>query len=198
MKKTIPKIFFLVILALASPALAQFQNAACRAFALRGAVVPPEGAPLPEGLELTVTYQLNFQKAPALLLVNEPLTNAAFEISFTGLRDLTPRETKMEKKSREAKAMLAPPPESRPAETQATETESQPEPVTRFFFYAPAMFLYPREIQFRYYVRIRSTPWVSELKALDFFHEKKDIEGVSTCETYLNLPAIDLPRAEKN
>jgi hypothetical protein len=151
----------------------------------------PEGASLPSSLELNLSYQMNFQKAPVPLLINEPLKTGAFEITFTNLRDLE-AEARKRKKPLETQ----PSPETLPSPEVLpfgeTQPESQPAEVTRLRFFAPVMFLYPREIRFQVYLRDRVKNWTSPLQTLSFFHERKETESGAQCESEIVLQPIRL------
>ncbi|MCE9625727.1 MAG: hypothetical protein K8R69_09825 [Deltaproteobacteria bacterium] len=70
------------------PALARanFYEESCQTIRLHGSVENPEVVTKGKYIELTLAYQLNFQKHPDYLRINLPLGKKEFEIKIVGYR----------------------------------------------------------------------------------------------------------------
>lgn len=65
---------------------ANFYEESCQTIHLHGSVANPEVVTKGKFLELTLAYQLNFQKHPEYLRINLPLGKKEFEIKIVGYR----------------------------------------------------------------------------------------------------------------
>jgi len=71
-------------------ARANFYDEACQTILLRGKIELPPEFPKDEPLQLTLSYQLNFQKAPSYLVIKLPTGSAEFTVSIVGYRKKDP------------------------------------------------------------------------------------------------------------
>ncbi len=160
------------------PLWAQFTEASCRSINLNGKFEPPPEGRVKLPLELTMTYQMNYQQAPALLVVNYPLKGTDFVIRLTAAPPFPSNRELILKLAKEVHA------ETRSAVDEAT---------TELSFYAPPMFIYPREIVFRHYFKSADGKRVSDLVETAYFHDKKMINDESQCESTLTLAPAKFP-----
>jgi hypothetical protein len=79
-----------LLLAFAGTARADFYDEACQTILLRGKVELPPEFPKEEPLQLTLSYQLNFQKAPSYLVINLPTGALEFTVPIVGFRKKDP------------------------------------------------------------------------------------------------------------
>ncbi|HKY62082.1 MAG TPA: hypothetical protein VJR29_01555 [bacterium] len=92
MKRGIAAILLCGILSLAGAGelRADFYDEACQTIALQGKVELPPDFPKEEPLQLTLSFQLNYQKAPSYLLVNLPTGQAEYKVTIVGYRKKDP------------------------------------------------------------------------------------------------------------
>ena len=69
---------------------ADFYDEACQTILLKGKVELPPDFPKEEPLQLTLSYQLNFQKAPSYLLINLPTGASEYAVAIVGYRKKDP------------------------------------------------------------------------------------------------------------
>jgi hypothetical protein len=81
----------LLLLAWISPARADFYDEACQTILLKGKIELPAEFPKEEPLQLTLSYQMNFQQAPSYLVINLPTGAAEFEVPIVGYRKKDPK-----------------------------------------------------------------------------------------------------------
>jgi len=177
---------------------AQFKEASCREFKLLGEIARPANADPAEPVLLTVFYQMDYMKSPAILLVNEPLHHDRFEITLSSLKVFPPPPLPKEWKPKPGAETTPtlPAPASQvlrlEAESQAGETQESAPSVDAFRFQAPVMFLYPREIRFFYYARSTSRKWAADNQELKFFHDREQVGEAWQCKSEIPLPVIQL------
>ncbi|HEX5033661.1 MAG TPA: hypothetical protein VFW62_04220 [bacterium] len=87
MKRGIAAILLLGFLSLGSGQLkADFYDEACQTIVLNGRVELPPDFPKEEPLQLTLSFQLNFQKSPSYLLINLPTGQTEYKVTIVGFR----------------------------------------------------------------------------------------------------------------
>ncbi len=97
MRRSLLKISFAIVLCLAaalasSSARGNFYEESCQTIRLHGQVQAPPEYKSERPLELTLAYQMNFQKHPAYLKINLPLGQKDFQITFVGFRKREPTD----------------------------------------------------------------------------------------------------------
>lgn len=83
---------FLAALFAAPGARGNFYEESCQTIRLHGQVQVPPEYKSKRPLELTLAYQMNFQKHPAYLKINLPLGQKDFQITFAGFRKREPTD----------------------------------------------------------------------------------------------------------
>jgi hypothetical protein len=191
LKAAFPLFFLLVF---CSPlAGAEEKGDLCEEIILQGHIEWPEGREPQWPVELYLSYQMNYQKDPAFLLVSYPLQEKDFSITLAPYRELKKHTKRLPGNS--TKPPTESHPESKPESQPETKPESQPESgpmaMTQKFL-APTMFLYPREIQFQYYVMTPDGLSRSAYYQSTYSHEKKEIDGKLQCQPEVTLTPIVL------
>lgn len=92
MRRSLALIFSAAILCFGgmNGARADFYDEACQTIALKGKVELPANFPKEEPLQLTLSYQMNFQKAPTYLTINLPTGAVDFTVTIVGFRKKDP------------------------------------------------------------------------------------------------------------
>jgi hypothetical protein len=203
LKAAFPLFFLLVF----CPTLAGAEEKGdlCEEIILQGHVEWPEGREPQWPVELYLSYQMNYQKDPAFLLISYPLQEKDFSITLAPYRALKKHTKRLPKNSTKPPTESHPEtkPESQPETKPETKPESQPETkpesqpesgpmVMSQKFLAPAMFLYPREIQFQYYAMTPDGLSRSAYYQTSYTHEKKEIDGKLQCQPEVILTPIVL------
>lgn len=97
MRRSLLKASLAIALSLAAalasfPARGNFYEESCQTIRLHGQVQVPPDYKSERPLELTLAYQMNFQKHPAYLKINLPLGQKDFQITFAGFRKREPTD----------------------------------------------------------------------------------------------------------
>lgn len=163
----------------------------CRSITLNGSLELPADFPSNQPVLLNMTYQMNYQKNPALLFVNYPLTGKQFRIQLLASPPIVPKKPPMPIQQPESMPESAPS-LHRGAES-APESQSSPEPLS-LKFVAEKMFLYPREIDFQYFARSQDGSWQSAYLKTHYLHEKKQVDGTWECQSQVSLTPMVLKR----
>jgi hypothetical protein len=181
---------------LAASAEAAPPPASCRRILLVGHIETPPDFPADRQVQLSMTYQMNYQKNPAILFLKYPLSLRDFIVS------LYPSPPLKLKKSGAAVRLPESLPETSPWSWTESKPETQPEsqPVleqVKLGFIAEKMFLYPREIKFRYYAETSDGVYKSDFLKLDYLHEKRQqADGSWQCESEVKLEPVVLKKGK--